>query len=487
MSSGLLPCYRDMDPYDMPEALSVLQSYDMSKIGFIQDLTRGIAKVLDAEKKPQHQERIVVQQHEGTSIDALLKRGYMALEDSDWTAAEQFFEKVLNQNAELSDAYLGKALAHMKHRSLDELISARQNCTKDATYTSVQLSADTQHIEKMLQYAIDPFLTASNIRSMYEYNLICPICVEFREQQRRDEESYWLADKNLARALRFANDQNGQALLAAYKDLLARLDKRISDAKEDNRRQQELKLQKYHEFLEQTDAKVLQLHSDSVKKREDRYQNALEYGPNSDNLEHLKKANSLFLTLGKYADSAILAAQCREKINQIQYQANLKAEREQAERQRKIEQQIYQNYVRKRRLTVIAVVAAIICICLVIWACSSALKERGLQRQAVLEEVTQNLAGKELSASDYWTGNMFYTHYRNFILKFHENGTVSVYHIETIGPMQSNERPNLMGTYEYSLHWEDDNSFLLRIEGCKYSFKIVVDQNRKPMQLIYDE
>ena len=86
MSSGLLPCYRDMDPYDMPEALSVLQSYDMSKIGFIQDLTRGIAKVLDAEKKPQHQERIVVQQHEGTSIDALLKRGYMALEDSDWTA-----------------------------------------------------------------------------------------------------------------------------------------------------------------------------------------------------------------------------------------------------------------------------------------------------------------------------------------------------------------------------------------------------------------
>ena len=25
----LLPCYRDMDPYDMPEALSVLQSYDM--------------------------------------------------------------------------------------------------------------------------------------------------------------------------------------------------------------------------------------------------------------------------------------------------------------------------------------------------------------------------------------------------------------------------------------------------------------------------
>lgn len=31
----LLPCYRNMDPYDLPESLSILQSYDMGKIGFI--------------------------------------------------------------------------------------------------------------------------------------------------------------------------------------------------------------------------------------------------------------------------------------------------------------------------------------------------------------------------------------------------------------------------------------------------------------------
>ena len=29
----LIPCYRDMDPYDMPEQLTVLMSYDMGKIG----------------------------------------------------------------------------------------------------------------------------------------------------------------------------------------------------------------------------------------------------------------------------------------------------------------------------------------------------------------------------------------------------------------------------------------------------------------------
>ena len=49
-SKLLLPCYRDMEPYDLPEALSVLQSYDMSKIGFMQDLIRGVKKVVDAAK-----------------------------------------------------------------------------------------------------------------------------------------------------------------------------------------------------------------------------------------------------------------------------------------------------------------------------------------------------------------------------------------------------------------------------------------------------
>ena len=75
----LLPCYRDMDPYDLPEQLSVLQSYDMSKIGFIQDLIWGIAKVLDADKKPEAsevKETVIVQGEGNVNLPALLKRGW---------------------------------------------------------------------------------------------------------------------------------------------------------------------------------------------------------------------------------------------------------------------------------------------------------------------------------------------------------------------------------------------------------------------------
>ncbi|MBQ5488330.1 MAG: TIR domain-containing protein, partial [Clostridia bacterium] len=74
-SKLLLPCYKDMDPYDLPEQLGVLQSYDMAKIGFMQDLIRGVKKVLTKYDKKQSEvvQKTVVQQS-GGNIDSLLKR-----------------------------------------------------------------------------------------------------------------------------------------------------------------------------------------------------------------------------------------------------------------------------------------------------------------------------------------------------------------------------------------------------------------------------
>ena len=47
----LIPAYRDMDPYDLPEEFAHLQAQDMSKLGFMQDLIRGIRKIAE-EKTP---------------------------------------------------------------------------------------------------------------------------------------------------------------------------------------------------------------------------------------------------------------------------------------------------------------------------------------------------------------------------------------------------------------------------------------------------
>lgn len=43
---SLIPCYEDMDAYDMPKEFRFLQGQDMSKVGFLQDLLRGIEKII---------------------------------------------------------------------------------------------------------------------------------------------------------------------------------------------------------------------------------------------------------------------------------------------------------------------------------------------------------------------------------------------------------------------------------------------------------
>ena len=54
----LVPAYRDMDPYDLPDEFAHLQAQDMGKLGFMQDLIRGIKKIAgkDEAKAPEKDE-----------------------------------------------------------------------------------------------------------------------------------------------------------------------------------------------------------------------------------------------------------------------------------------------------------------------------------------------------------------------------------------------------------------------------------------------
>ena len=107
----LIPAYRDMDPYDLPEEFSHLQAQDMSKLGFMQDLTRGIKKIAKADEPKQTVvKETVVATSAMPNIEPLLKRAFMFLEDGDWESADEYCERVLDQDPENAMAYLGKLM-----------------------------------------------------------------------------------------------------------------------------------------------------------------------------------------------------------------------------------------------------------------------------------------------------------------------------------------------------------------------------------------
>ena len=136
-SKLLIPCYRDMDPYDMPEQLTVLMSYDMGKIGFIQDLIRGVNKVLDADKPKEKEavhETVVVKNEGGANIDALLKRAFLFIEDKEWDKADEYLENVLNIDPENGRAYLGKLCIEYCISSLSELSDINSDIEDSSNY-----------------------------------------------------------------------------------------------------------------------------------------------------------------------------------------------------------------------------------------------------------------------------------------------------------------------------------------------------------------
>lgn len=114
----LIPAYRDMDPYDLPEEFSHLQAQDMSKLGFMQDLIRGIEKLTSASKPKYVMEQPV---QSGANIAPLLRRVYLFLEDGDWSSADEYCEKVLDLEPECGEAYLGKLMIDLKIRRREKL------------------------------------------------------------------------------------------------------------------------------------------------------------------------------------------------------------------------------------------------------------------------------------------------------------------------------------------------------------------------------
>lgn len=122
----LIPAYRDMDPYDLPEEFSHLQAQDMSKLGFMQDLVRGIKKICGKDERPAKVSQAAaapVQAAAGASgtASSLLKRANIFLADGEWDRASEYAERVLDIDPENAEAYLVKVMVELEVKDRSEL------------------------------------------------------------------------------------------------------------------------------------------------------------------------------------------------------------------------------------------------------------------------------------------------------------------------------------------------------------------------------
>jgi len=152
----IIPCYRDMNAYDLPEELSVYQAQDMSKIGFIQDVVRGIKKVTASNIPVQStggaQAVYNAMPDYNANAQQMVKRAFLFLEDSDWVRADQLLEQSLNINFENAKAYIGKLMIETKTKKEDDLANIEYDYSNNSNFSKALKFADESYLTVLMEY-----------------------------------------------------------------------------------------------------------------------------------------------------------------------------------------------------------------------------------------------------------------------------------------------------------------------------------------------
>ena len=125
----IIPCYRDMDPTDLPTVLASRQAQDMGKIGAIQDLTRGVMKLCGISEGAAYSAAGAA-----AHSASLLKRALINLESCQWDKADESAEKILDSDPENGEAYLVKFLAAKRLKDETGITLLEKGYEEDVNY-----------------------------------------------------------------------------------------------------------------------------------------------------------------------------------------------------------------------------------------------------------------------------------------------------------------------------------------------------------------
>jgi tetratricopeptide (TPR) repeat protein len=149
----LIPAYRDMDVCELPDEFSYLQAQDMSKLGFMQDLIRGIRKLV-ADSKHNGVETVpAIVGSTNITAQSLIDRVFLCLEDGEFEKADNLLEQALNIDPRNSSAYVGKLMVELKLKKEGELASVSQPLTEFSSYRRAIQFADDEHGRVLEEYA----------------------------------------------------------------------------------------------------------------------------------------------------------------------------------------------------------------------------------------------------------------------------------------------------------------------------------------------
>lgn len=205
----LIPCFKGLDAYDMPKEFRGLQAQDMAKLGWMQDLVRGVEKLCGkgGTAGTVVQKTVVQEVQESRKADNLMKRVYLYLEDEDFEKASEYIDKVLDVDAEYAPAYAAQILVARKLTEEADLAMLRVSIDDNPTWKKALRFANEEQKQRYLGYA-----------------------KQINENEAYDKEQAWLAEEKRKEQARLLEEKRKeQEKLAAieeqYEQALAEISK----------------------------------------------------------------------------------------------------------------------------------------------------------------------------------------------------------------------------------------------------------------------
>ncbi len=298
----LIPCYRDMTPYDLPDEFVALQSQDVSKVGYMQDLIRGIEKILGkGAEKTVIKETVIASANANTA--SLLKRAFMFLEDGDWDNADAYCEKVLDIEPECAQAYLGKLLVEFHINKEENLPDLKRDISGINNYQKAYRFGDNAFKKKL-----------ENYNKQAIYNSACEIMSSAKNDvDFRNAKSVFLMIEDFLNAALKADECEKMALMYLYEQATSAMNN-AKDA-QDFRNAEKI----FEKISEYNDSKHKAKECEE-KAFEYLYQQAVTLMANAMYGLDFKKAAEAFEEISGYKDSKQKAEECEKKVFEYLYQ-----------------------------------------------------------------------------------------------------------------------------------------------------------------------
>jgi tetratricopeptide (TPR) repeat protein len=329
----------------------------------MQDLIRGIKKIIGANAPKEPVKEPVAVGGGSVNIAPLLKRVLMFLEDGNWRDADEYCEKVLDQDPENPQAYLGKLMAELKVRKQDDL----QNCDKpfdgSNNYQKVLRFAEPTLADQMRGYI--SFINERN--ELARLNGIYNRATQ--AMQNADTESKYQSAATIFQTIPGFKDADTLAKQCLEQAEICRKDaiynSATKSAESGSISGYESAISTFQtipgwrdadEQIEICKKKIEEIEAKAEADRKDAIYNSAKRSTESGLISGYESAISTFQTIPGWRDADEQIEICKKKIEEIE----AKAEADRIEAQRKAEERRIKTIKKRIR---IAIVTSIVCVC----------------------------------------------------------------------------------------------------------------------------